>query len=99
MGPFLPTLSDFSAFGVGMEGRLCASCEGGGKRRIFAIGNYVNQQLLKPVHDWLMTILSHIEMDGTFNQIKPLMRLVGKEVFYCYDFKSATGASQAVFFL
>lgn len=35
-------------------GRLGQSIEGGGKRRIFAIGNYVNQRLLKPVHDWLI---------------------------------------------
>lgn len=51
-----------------MMGRLGQSIEGGGKRRIFAIGNYVNQRLLKPVHDWLMSVLRHLPMDGTFNQ-------------------------------
>ena len=29
-----------------------------GKRRIFAIGNYVNQRLLRPCHEWLMSVLS-----------------------------------------
>ena len=49
-------------------GRLACSVEGAGKRRIFAIGNYVNQRLLRPVHDWLMRLLREIPMDGTFNQ-------------------------------
>lgn len=59
---------------VGIEGRptsgrLGQSVEGGGKRCIFAIGNWINQRLLKPFHDWLMTVLSRIPMDGTYNQI------------------------------
>ena len=33
-----------------------------------AIGNYINQRLLKPVHDWLMQVLARIPGDGTFNQ-------------------------------
>ena len=31
--------------------RLGMSLSGGGKRRIFAIGNYINQRCLKPIHD------------------------------------------------
>lgn len=54
------------------------SIEGGGKRRIFAIGNYVNQRLLRPVHEWLAEILRRIPQDGTFNQTKPLTDLVGQ---------------------
>ncbi|KAL6957513.1 hypothetical protein U1Q18_052853 [Sarracenia purpurea var. burkii] len=61
---------------------------GGG--RIFAIGNYMNQRLLKPFHDWLMTVLRQIPMDGTFNQRKPLDLLVGKMTTLSYDLKSAT---------
>ncbi|KAH7657964.1 RNA-dependent RNA polymerase mitoviral protein [Dioscorea alata] len=49
-------------------GRLACSVEGASKRRIFAIGNYVNQRLLRPVHDWLMRLLREIPIDGTFNQ-------------------------------
>jgi len=42
----------------GSPGRLAQSTDSGaGKRRIFAIGNYVNQRLLKPLHDWLMKAL------------------------------------------
>ena len=63
-GPLLPDDGAVRASTVG--GRLGQSVEGGGKRRIFAIGNYVNQRLLKPVHDWLMSVLRLIPMDGTF---------------------------------
>ena len=51
-------------------GRLACSVEGGGKRRIFAIGNYVKQRLLKPYHDWAMELLRRLPMDGTFNQLR-----------------------------
>lgn len=64
-GPLLPDDGAVRASTVG--GRLGQSVEGGGKRRIFAIGNYVNQRLLKPVHDWLMSVLRLIPMDGTFH--------------------------------
>lgn len=43
------------------SGRLA----GAGKRRIFVITNY---GALRPVHDWLMSILRCLKMDGTFNQ-------------------------------
>lgn len=40
-----------------IPGRLGQAVEGGGKRPIFAIGNWFNQRLLKPFHDWLMSVL------------------------------------------
>lgn len=52
IGPYLPTCDQVKAPPV--TGRLGQSLEGGGKRRIFAIGNYINQRLLRPVHDWLI---------------------------------------------
>lgn len=56
----------------GSPGRLAQSTDSGaGKRRIFAIGNYVNQRLLKPLHDWLMKALATLPMDGTYNQVSP----------------------------
>lgn len=55
IGPRLPGSSDL---GVPMiSGRLACSFPGAVKRRIFAIGNYINQRLLRPVHDWFMTVL------------------------------------------
>lgn len=71
-------------------GRLGVKVEGGGKRRIFAIGNYINQRLLSPVHHWLMEVLKLIPMDGTFNQTAPLDRLIGARQCYSFDLKSAT---------
>ena len=56
------------------------------KRRIFAIGNFVNQRLLKPVHDWLMEVLKK----NGFNQTRPLDRLVGEMTCFSFDLKSAT---------
>ncbi|KAI8011544.1 hypothetical protein LOK49_LG06G00110 [Camellia lanceoleosa] len=37
-----------------------------------------------------MEALKTLPMDGTFNQTKPLDRLVSKEVLYSFDLKAAT---------
>jgi hypothetical protein len=62
--------------------------EGGGKRRILAMGNYVNQRA--PFHDWLATVLKTLPQDGTFNQTLPLDKLVGSRKCYCFDLTAAT---------
>lgn len=87
-GPLLPSINDFGLRWI--PGKLGCSCPGGGKGRIFAIGNYVNQRLLKPVHDWCMIVLRSLPTDGTFNQRKPLDNLVGNRYCYSFDLKSAT---------
>ncbi|PHT78704.1 hypothetical protein BC332_29277 [Capsicum chinense] len=80
-------------------GRIAQVIEGGGKRRLFAIGNYVKQRLLRPVHDWAMEVLASIPMDGTFNQGGPIDRLCRwastqgdrrSLKVYSFDLKSAT---------
>ncbi|AWL21855.1 RNA dependent RNA polymerase [Chenopodium quinoa mitovirus 1] len=73
-------------------GKLAQTLPGAGKRRIFAICNYVKQMLLKPIHSWAMKILSSIPMDGTFNQVAPLLRLakIKRTHVYSFDLKSAT---------
>lgn len=74
----------------GSPGRLSQSTEAGaGKRRIFAIGNFVNQRVLKPLHDFLMDTLRSIPMDGTFHQLRP-DRWKGFSKVYSFDLKSAT---------
>lgn len=73
-----------------ITGQLGCSLEGAGKRRIFAIGNYINQRLLKPVHQWFASVLRGIPMDGTFNQTKPFVRLIPSYTCFSYDLKSAT---------
>ena len=89
LGPLLPTSS---VLGIPMiAGRLCQACTGDGKRRIFAIGNYINQRLLYPLHQWLANVLKRIPMDGTFDQTRPLDRLAGvKGTVHSVDLKSAT---------
>lgn len=95
IGPFLPTWSP--EVGPVVTGRLGQSIEGGGKRRIFAIGNYVNQRLLHPVHDWLSQVLKKIPQDGTYDQTAPLDLLVGHRHCFSFDLKSATDRWPLVF--
>lgn len=74
-------------------GRIAQVVEGGAKRRLFGIGNYVKQRLLHPVHDWTMRVLARIPMDGTFNQNAPIHRLARlntKGFMASFDLKSAT---------
>jgi len=84
-------LRAFHGFNV-LPGRLCQVFDGAGKRRIFAIGNYIKQRLLRPVHDWAMSVLKTLPTDGTYDQVRPLERLagLGSNKFYCYDLSSAT---------
>lgn len=75
-----------------VSGRLGQSLEGSGKRRIFAIGNYIKQRLLFPVHEWAMKILSKLPTDGTYEQVRPIRRLSRRvrDKCYSFDLKSAT---------
>jgi hypothetical protein len=57
-------------------GRLSVKEEAAGKLRVFAITDVVTQTILRPLHKALMKILKQIPMDGTFNQGKPIERLV-----------------------
>ena len=66
--------------------------EGAGKRCILAIGNYMKERLLRPVHDWAMKVLAFLPTDGTFNQEAPIDRLAALHPMdvWSYDLKSAT---------
>jgi hypothetical protein len=88
IGPYLPR-TRFTNLEV-YPGRLSMSLEGAGKRRVFAIGNYVKQRLLRPFHDWLMDVLRRLKTDGTFDQTRPLSFLRGYQTCYSYDLSSAT---------
>lgn len=68
-GRYLPS-SLQADWGPVHHGRLGIIKEGGGQT--VAIGNYVNQRLLAPFHDWLMAVLRRIPMDGTHDQTAPL---------------------------
>lgn len=47
---------------------------------------------MRPLHDAIFEVLSTLEMDGTFDQFKPVQRLLdkGKTRFWCYDLSAAT---------
>lgn len=72
------------------QGRLASVIVGGGKRRLFIIVSYVKQCILKPYHDWAMTVLRCIPNDGTFNQMAPLKYVKGGTDVSSYDLSSAT---------
>jgi hypothetical protein len=76
-----------------IHSRLGFSSEGGGKTRIFAIGDYWSQMALRPIHDALMSILSRLETDGTYNQEHAFKRILelskGRQTF-CFDLSGAS---------
>jgi len=78
-------------------GRLSIKEEAAGKMRVFAITDLVTQTILRPLHKALFSVLRAIPTDGTFDQKRPLIRLLEryrsgliKGKFYSYDLSSAT---------
>lgn len=93
----LPTLSGLSHKHL-FTGKISCIFDGNAKRRIFAIINYFAQVILRPLHLWLAKLLRRLEMDGTFDQTKPINRLKGKGgVIYSIDLKSATDRFPFIF--
>jgi len=76
-----------------IHSKLGFSSEGGGKTRIFAMGDYWTQFSLKPIHKVLMSILRNLETDGTYDQESAFQRILtnskGKETF-CFDLSGAS---------
>jgi len=73
-------------------GRLHALYEPAGKVRVVAIVDYWTQAVLKPVHDWMFSVLTLIPSDATFDQegkVKEFANKGFKEI-YSLDLKSAT---------
>lgn len=79
-------------------GKLAIKEEAAGKARVFAMADSITQSVMSPLNDWVFARLRDLPMDGTFDQAKPLSRLVSlyKEgslpgaTFYSYDLSSAT---------
>lgn len=92
MGPHLSSLQAAYQSYPMATGRLAQVLEGSGKRKIFAICNYVKQRLLFPVHKWAMEVFSRLQTDGTFDQERPIRRLKDRKWPYIasFDLKSAT---------
>lgn len=74
-------------------GKLSLKKEAAGKVRVFAMVDPITQWLLAPLHKYLFSILRAIPMDGTFNQLKPVYRLLrrsGIRSFFSLDLSAAT---------
>lgn len=75
-------------------GRLALLPEAAGKVRTIAIVDYWTQRLMKPVHDWMMEVLSCLPADATFNQDQALKSYAketeGVKLHWSIDLKSAT---------
>jgi hypothetical protein len=61
---------------VGALGKLGLKQEPAGKVRVFAMVDPWTQWLLAPLHKRVFSILRRIPQDGTFNQVKPVERLL-----------------------
>jgi hypothetical protein len=76
-------------------GKLGFKEEAAGKVRVFAMVDPLTQWLLAPLHKLLFSILRRLPMDGTFNQLSPIRRLLkvanSKNLpLYSLDLSSAT---------
>lgn len=57
---------------------------------LFAIPSQRKLCLLRPAHDWAMDTLRLIPIDGTYDQCKPLARLLGVNNYSSrFDLKAA----------
>jgi len=85
-------LTDFE---LGNLGKLGFKQEAAGKLRIFAMVDPITQWLLRPLHKLIFMVLRRIPSDGTFDQMKPLLKLIklANEYnlpLYSFDLSSAT---------
>jgi len=89
---FVKLITELAEPEEGKWGKLGLKHEGGGKVRVFAMLDSIRQALLRPIHNWLMSVLRSIPNDGTFDQLKPLYALRKKKIkkLYSFDLTSAT---------
>lgn len=71
-------------------GKLGMVKEAAGKVRVFAMVDAWTQWLLYPIHKDIFSLLKRIPMDGTFNQTRPLKKVLNWPCQYSYDLSSAT---------
>lgn len=73
-------------------GKLGFKLESAGKVRVFAMVDPFTNWVLYPLHKAIFQSLRLISQDGTFDQHKPIYRLLeqGHTRFWCYDLSAAT---------
>jgi len=96
-----PVTSNYMDF-AGTLGKLGLKEEAAGKVRVFAMVDPITQWVLKPLHDRIFEILRLIPQDGTFDQTRPLERLVSLQVkgrvgLWSFDLTAATDRIPIVF--
>jgi hypothetical protein len=77
----------------GTLGRLAALEEPAGKVRVVAMVDIITQWLLHPLHEALFELLRMIPTDGTYDQLRPIHRLLRRRPngpFYSFDLSAAT---------
>lgn len=81
-------------YGKNVCGRLALLPEAAGKVRVVALVDCWTQWALYPLHKWIFGILEEIPQDGTFDQLRPVERLLkrvnSRQIIYSYDLSSAT---------
>jgi hypothetical protein len=87
-------LPNVNSTGQDASGRLALLEEAAGKVRVVALLDVWSQWALKPLHNWIFDLLRSIPQDGTFDQLKPvnrLLKVVGNDTtIYSYDLSAAT---------
>lgn len=75
-----------------LVGRLHSIPEPAGKVRVVAIGDYFSQVALKPLHEYLFSLLRLNPNDATFGQQEAVDQFAsaGHNEIFSYDLKSAT---------
>ncbi|DAB41741.1 RNA-dependent RNA polymerase [Azolla filiculoides mitovirus 1] len=89
LGKVRPLYLD-SGYRVPSLGRVSFKDEPAGKTRPFMICPLIVQWWLTPLHEWGFTVLSLVPQDGTFDQLKPLFKLMGRKHMICFDLTEAT---------
>jgi len=83
-----------TSFDTNYLGQLQFKDEPAGKVRVFAMVDSWTQSLLRPLHQYLSSILKQIPNDGTFNQDEAFKRAIIKaKIAKCsfgYDLSAAT---------
>jgi len=86
-------LTDLSSENSLCLSRICFLREPAGKVRNVAIFDWWSQQFLKPVHDWLFSLLAYLPTDATFDQegaLKDFGKECGETEIFSYDLTAAT---------
>lgn len=88
------TIPNAHGYGKNICGRLALLPEAAGKVRVVALVDIWTQWALRPLHEWIFSVLREIPQDGTFDQLKPVVRLLKKvnsnTVIHSYDLSAAT---------